>query len=151
MIARYNVVAAALQLPRIRFGVGGVAFFPLDTLDEEQAGYDGPDWKESWLVVARDEACGDPIFIDAADPQFPVYTAMHGEGTWLARPIAPSLRKFSDALVFLQPFCVDRQHPAGLEANPVSSSERAAIFNGLRAIFGSPVASFWEALFDCEP
>lgn len=33
------------------------------------------------LLLIEDQT-GDPIFIDAADDQFPVYTAMHGEGDW---------------------------------------------------------------------
>jgi hypothetical protein len=75
-----------------------------DELGELQVGYgvgpdgedltgDAPgDWRPSWLVIGTDEDLGDPVFVDLDDANLPVFTAMHGAGTWDPRPVAPSLQ-----------------------------------------------------------
>ena len=151
MIARYTQVASTIALPQIQFGVGGITFFPNNELDKEQIGYEGVDWKESWLVIAREDTCGDPIFVDVSDRELPVFTAWHGEGVWDPQPVAATLSKFSEALVFLKPFCANREHPVGLTAHPLSSAERATLTDGLRRILGKPVPSFWQVLFEAAP
>jgi hypothetical protein len=151
MNVRYVQAASHLKLPRVQFGYGGITFFPLEELDEEQRGYEGSDWKEGWLVIAREDTCGDPIFVDSAAEEMPVFTAMHGEGTWDAKPVAPSLGKFSAALSFVLPFCAGREHPVGLERNPLSSIEQSALVRGLAGIIGNPLPSFWQVLFASAP
>jgi len=49
-------------------------------------------WRSSWLVVGWDEDSGDPLFVDLADRDLPVFTAMHGAGKWVAEPVAPQFR-----------------------------------------------------------
>ena len=151
MSAQYSQAANNLQFPRVRFGVAGVTPFPREELEEEQLGYSGPDWKASWLAIAREKASGDPIFVDTGHQEFPVFTAIHGVGMWEPLPVAPSLRAFSEALIFVQPFCMNREHPVGLARNPVSASERAELFNGLRFLFGHPAPAFWQELFAGAP
>jgi len=148
VIARYTQAASAIALPQIKFGAGGITFFPHNELDKEQIGYEGTGWKKSWLVIARENTCSDPIFVDASDQELPVFTAWHGEGAWDPQPVAASLSKFSEALVFLKPFCANREHPVGLAAHPLSSAERATLGEGLGRILGTPVPSFWEVLFE---
>jgi hypothetical protein len=50
------------------------------------------DWRASWIVIGIDEDLGDPFFVDLAGPDMPVFTAMHGAGSWDPQPVAPSLR-----------------------------------------------------------
>lgn len=53
-------------------------------------------WRRSWLVIAYDN--GDPYFLDVAkctpDGDCPVWTAMHGTGTWEPTLAASSLAQF---------------------------------------------------------
>lgn len=63
-------------------------------LDDAQVGYsrteDGVSlisgkrggWRGSWLVVGHESDLFDPLFVDCARRELPVYTAPHGEGSW---------------------------------------------------------------------
>jgi hypothetical protein len=120
-----------LPQPDLSFGIGGVEFLSPTSLAEEQHGYVASDWDKSWLVVARESACGDPIFIDQARDGLPVYTAMHGMGAWEPTSIANSWAQFLAALELIRPYAKGREHPVGLEENPLSLSEMDALQNGL--------------------
>lgn len=130
----------------LSYGVGGIDFLPTETIAAEQAGYAGPDWNESWLVVARETTCGDPIFVDRSQPGFPVLTAMNGMGSWDASPVAPSWEAFLKAIEAIRPLTVGRQNPVGLEANPLPSKDRDAIEKSLQNLLGSCPFDFWELL-----
>lgn len=53
-------------------------------------------WRRSWVVIAADS--GDPYFLDTSRPgargECPVFTAMHGTGTWEPLLAASSLEQF---------------------------------------------------------
>ncbi len=53
-------------------------------------------WRRSWVVIAYDN--GDPYFLDVSkqtpDGDCPVWTAMHGTGTWEPSLAASSLAQF---------------------------------------------------------
>jgi hypothetical protein len=42
---------------------------------EDLTGDGEGDWRSSWLVVGGEEDLGDPLFVDLAEIEFPVYTA----------------------------------------------------------------------------
>ena len=80
---------------------------PAPELDRAQVGFRGPrlgdesfiaphGWRRSWVVIAAD--AGDPYFLDVAKAnaagECPVYTAMHGTGTWEPILAASSLEQF---------------------------------------------------------
>ncbi|MBV8209242.1 MAG: hypothetical protein JO133_04170 [Burkholderiaceae bacterium] len=83
----------------LSFGYGGIEFFPIESIVDEQAGYIGSGWSEGWLVVARETLCGDPIFVDRAVAALPVFTAMHGTGDWDTTIVAPSWPEFWKGLL----------------------------------------------------
>ncbi|WML48459.1 hypothetical protein RCG23_25035 [Neobacillus sp. PS3-34] len=56
------------------------------------------DWKENWYVIGYDEDLGDPIIIDINNKDYPVMTAMHGEGDWEPEVIYSSLKEFLESL-----------------------------------------------------
>ena len=84
------------------------AILTADELDAAQIGYathvltgqsligssDG-DWQLSWLTIGSDTLCGDPIFVDMADPALPVLTAPHGAGTWRPERLSASFEDFA--------------------------------------------------------
>jgi len=80
-------------------------------LDRAQVGFRGPrlgddafvaphGWRRSWVVIAYDS--GDPYFLDTTKIQpngdTPVWTAMHGTGTWEPILAASSLAQFLQIL-----------------------------------------------------
>ena len=90
----YALVLAKLPTLEVSFDVGGLELFPVSSLEDAQVGYsrtphgkslvgqDGGAWKANWMVIGRETCCGDPIFVDVEDTRVPVFTAMHGEGSW---------------------------------------------------------------------
>ncbi|GLV63496.1 hypothetical protein Bmyc01_21660 [Bacillus mycoides] len=62
--------------------------YSFDEEGQSLAGNEEGDWKEGWIVIGIDSYLGDPIFVDSNDENYPVYTAMHGEGEWEKECIA---------------------------------------------------------------
>lgn len=96
------------------FGCHGIELVAGNKIDEAQFGYsvtvDGVDlssdedgrWQKSWVVIGSDTEVGDPFFVDTAVSSLPVYTAMHGIGTWEPMEVAASFDGFLRSLEFLQ-------------------------------------------------
>lgn len=76
-------------------------------LEDAQIGFRGPrrgdesfvaphGWRRGWIVIATDS--GDPYFLDTARVgargECPIFTAMHGTGTWEPLLAASSLEQF---------------------------------------------------------
>ena len=96
-------------------------------LEAAQVGFRGPrpgddgfvaphGWRRSWVVIAVD--AGDPYFLDVTKAnergECPVYTAMHGTGTWQPILAASSLEQFLRILCAWIRIVVkhhDRQNP----------------------------------------
>ncbi|MCL1036105.1 hypothetical protein L2750_02905 [Shewanella submarina] len=99
---------------QVWFGSRGFDVATESGLEDMQLGYsrhpDGSDltgtgegdWQPGWVVVARDTQLGDPFFVDTTQPQLPVYTAMHGMGSWSADEVATSLEAFLNTLSYLK-------------------------------------------------
>jgi hypothetical protein len=125
---------AAAGFDRIEYGVGGIVLLDSARLAEGQIGYsvtpegttligggDG-DWHSDWLVIGCESACGDPIFMSVIPP-YPVFTAMHGQGSWDPKLVAPSIDVFWECLRRFRHFAEARSYPVQLEANPPSHDE----------------------------
>src|SRR3712207_3645198 len=135
----------------VEIGVSGIALAPADQIAEAQEGYavEGGDWKDSWLVIGREIAEGDPIFLDLARPGAPVYTAAHGQGDWEDREtrIADSLDGFVAALRALQQVARGREGLTDMqEVNPVSEGERDEYLAAVRDANPDADLFFWELL-----
>jgi hypothetical protein len=104
------------------------------------------DWLGHWIVIGYEEQCGDPIFIDESAPNFPVYTAMHGEGIWDPEQIAASLEGFGKALSAVTRIARGREHPVALENNPLTQSERDAALAEIPLQDQEIDLEFWENL-----
>lgn len=68
--------------------------YSLDCKANSLVGNAEGDWKETWYVIGYYEDLGDPIFVDIANENYPVLTAMHGEGDWDPEVMFPSLNEF---------------------------------------------------------
>ena len=93
-IAKYTGKLKDLSFHEVTIGYSTIYLFAKSGLVEGQKGYsvdpngkiltgekDG-DWKNSWLVIGYEELCGDPIFVDLNLEHLPVFTAIHGIGSW---------------------------------------------------------------------
>ncbi len=96
-------VETATPLERVRL-------IPTAKLYDEQLGYalpvDGttppPQWRKSWIVVARSALLGDPYFLDVAkldaEGDCPVFTAMTGTDAFKPTMCASSFQQFLSIL-----------------------------------------------------
>lgn len=101
-------------LTDISFGSQGFRIFLPEEILEGQLGYsmhpDGTDltdandgdWKKEWIVIGRDVSIGEPYFVDSCCANLPVFTAMHGRGSWEPDQISNSLYNFLNCLKHLR-------------------------------------------------
>jgi hypothetical protein len=104
------------------------------------------DWRKEWVVIGYEECCGDPIFIDSSANGFPVYTAIHGEGTWEAKQIAVSLEAFGHAISTIAEVAKGRENPVALESNPLTLSDKQATIVAIRHHNPDINLEFWESV-----
>jgi|SoiMethySBSTD1v2_1073268.scaffolds.fasta_scaffold03177_20 hypothetical protein len=145
----------------VTIGMAGVELFPPAAIPGEQVGYahspggedlcgNRPgDWQRSWVVFGRETLCGDPLFVDADDPQFPVFTAMHGEGSWEPNLVSDSFAAFAATMQEMSRLSSGRQD-SELEENPLSPAERKSLVKTLRRLSPSAAPDFWLGLFEVE-
>lgn len=120
--------------------------YSISSTGEVLTGTGAGDWRKEWVVIAYEDCCGDPIFIDCSKNGYPVYTAMHGEGPWEPTQIAVSLETFGRALSVLAKIAKGREHPVALEANPITQSEREATLATIQRDNPGLDLQFWEIL-----
>lgn len=145
----------------VTIGMAGIELFPPAAVPSEQVGYahspDGNDlrgnrsgdWQHSWVVFGRETLCGDPLFVDADDPQFPVFTAMHGMGVWKPDLISDSLSAFAATVQEISRLSHGRQD-SELEDNPLSPAERKSLVKTLHRLSPKAAPGFWLSLFEVE-
>ncbi len=99
-----------ISFNEVTIGLTTIYIFPEDEIDENQIGYSfdsegqslvgesNGDWKKNWLVIGYESLCGDPLFTDIETENFPVFTAMHGVGSWNENLIADNFESFVKSL-----------------------------------------------------
>ena len=141
---RYRQLRTAAPFESVSLGYHSIRLTPPGELEGAQQGYEGPTWEADWVVIGHDEICGDPIFIDASDDDFPVYTAAHGEGDWRPQLIAFSFQHLLDILAQLRSFRSGRTTPVDLERRPITADERDQLLRFIRERNPDVDMSFWE-------
>jgi len=155
----YALVLAKLPTLEVSFDVGGLELFPGPSLDDAQVGYsrtsdgkslvghDGGAWKANWMAIGRETCCGDPIFVDVEDTRLPVFTAVHGDGSWNPRQIAISIEAFAGCFQEFWHIAKSRANPVEIQAHPVEDAERAAFLSRIEQLNeGSTGQDFWELM-----
>ena len=141
----------------VSFGCGGIELFALAEIESLQVGYsikpDGSSlctgeegaWQPAWIVIGRETGLGDPIFIDTSSAALPVYTAMHGEGTWELVSVATSAEAFANCCNEFSRIAAGRANPGEYAANPISGDERVRFLARIAELNRTPVApEFWD-------
>ena len=152
---RYRELVAAHAVDEVAFGAGTVHLTNADELSDAQVGYAvGPtgeslvgesdgDWQAEWLVVGYEGLTGDPLFVDTSEEDWPVYTAMHGEGAWEPDRIADSFMGFLEALQLVRNAGLGRDNPVALEANPLPARDAERILAEIRRRNPESSPDFW--------
>lgn len=157
----YIRVRRAILIDEVSYGSGGIKLFGPDDIDECQVGYSvAPDgkslcshgagsWQSSWIAIGHETACGDPLFIESADPALPVLTALHGEGKWEPMPVAISLNAFAQLFSEFARIAKGRSTPVELDHNPLSEAERDAFLRRVDQSNESQFESrFWAVMLE---
>jgi hypothetical protein len=153
----YSKILTAIR-PKTSFGYETIHVFKTAELEAAQVGYSvSPqgenlignaegEWRENWLVIGYEDLCGDPIFIDTKAAGFPVYTAIHGEGSWKPNSIADSLAGFESALAVVGRVSENRDTPRALEDNPLPEEQKNQTLAEIRRSNPQADLEFWEIL-----
>ena len=104
---RYSELRKKHTWPRV-----AITVYELEEIEQRQVGYHcaeggrglvGPGkWEPQWIVIGHDDLSGDPIFLDVSKSELPVFTAMHGQGSWEAELIAQSTTGFFASLKLVE-------------------------------------------------
>lgn len=151
-----------IQFKSVSFGSTAIQIHAPDEIQEAQHGYSvDPDgnslvndeegsWKQNWLVIGYEDLCGDPIFVDTQAEGNPVYTAMHGTGSWYPILIADSIEGFVKALAVVSELAEGRANPVELERNPLPSDKREEAIEDIRKNNPRADMSFWQGWLALE-
>jgi len=120
--------------------------YSISPTGESLTGEKEGDWLKKWIVIGYGECCGDPIFIDSTAEGFPVYTAIHGEGSWNAKRIAVSLEQFGLALSAVAEAAKGRESPVLIENNPITESEKQTTLATIEHLNPGIDLEFWKIL-----
>ena len=142
-LAKYIEKLKDLSFYEVTIGYTTICLFAESELVEGQKGYsvdpngkiltgekDG-DWKKSWLVIGHEELCGDPIFVDLDLEHLPVFTAIHGIGSWNETLIADNFESFIKSLEFL-----------------AESTSKEDTLGKIKSLNQQADFEFWELLFE---
>ena len=151
---RYKTVLATLPSLEVEYGAGGIKLFTDGELVDGQIGYavgrngkplEG--WQPNWIVIGNDTGLGDPIILDIADPNLPLFTAWHGEGMWDLRPISTSVEAFAICFRAFAAIAIGRENPVQTEKNPLTVAERDTYLSHTSETHGGRIGNdFWEAI-----
>jgi hypothetical protein len=155
-VQHYSDLRDDVPIASVSLGHTTVTLFPGPELKDAQVGYsvsdsgepfsgeEEGDWKQSRLVIGYEDLCGDPIFVDLNIPEFPVFTAAHGEGDWSPEMIASSFQGFIQALQEVNRLSEGRDNPVKLERNPISAFERERVLSRIAELSENASLEFWE-------
>jgi hypothetical protein len=144
-IDQYLARRERVSLDEVSLGFRTVRLLSRDELKGAQEGYEGEGWRPVWLVIAEEDELGDPIFTDLSVDPLPVFTAAHGEGVWEPVQIADSFAGFVAGLAEMASISAGREHPVGLEENPLSADEHQRVLSGIRERNPNSDLEFWES------
>lgn len=146
------------SISEVFFGNHGLNIIQSSQIDEMQLGYsihpDGSDlcgtnegdWLREWIVIGNDTEVGDPFFVDSSDNDLPVYTAMHGMGTWEPELVSNSLKSFIEALQYLKSLTNQTYSLIDPDDDTITDEEKLnSIQEKIVRICGAD--EFWESFF----
>jgi hypothetical protein len=153
---RYKQLRMAVPFESVSIGYGSIDLTPVEELEAVQQGYgivptgSKTDWRNEWIVIGNEGLCGDPIFIDTSDENYPVYTAGHGMGEWTPQLIASSFSNFVQTLNRLQVLARGRTNPVEIEKKPITDKEREEFFNSIHRDSSAVDVTFWKMICETE-
>jgi hypothetical protein len=151
---RFKRLRETTPIDHVSIGHGGIRLVPVSELEAAQRGYadvaGDTAWRCEWAVIGHEDLCGDPVFIDTEDQDYPVYTAEHGTGSWSPRLIAFTFRHFSQILQHLHVLLRGRANPVELERHPISAHECSSFIEFIRRESPQVDFGFWRSLLEVD-
>jgi hypothetical protein len=145
----------------ISLGCSEINFCTIENIEDNQTGYgtdtDGNtlmtgnvgDWLKQWIVIATDQL-GDPIIVDTQLPNYPVFSAIHGEGKWEPFLIANSLANFKKIIGLIKQVSKNRTTPVEIENNPITKEELNRVVDDILKIDTGADISFWKSFLETD-
>lgn len=146
----------------VSFGYNGIKLFPADRIEKEQLGYsihpngeslvgsEEGDWQSTWIVIGHTTDLGEPIFVDTCSEDLPVFTAMHGQGSWEPVIIADTYQALLNIMGEFSKLSKNRENPKQLENSPVTQEEYDNFISYVRNSAQISDIYFWELLASDE-
>jgi hypothetical protein len=103
------------------------------------------------VVIGQDTGCGDPIFA-SQEHSHPVFSAMHGQGSWNPKLVAQSLDVLRQCLNVFQRFSTGRSSRVELDANPPGSKDQIQFLEDIRSLTNGDqeVLGFWAVQIELD-
>ena len=96
---------------------------------------------------STDTEVGDPFFVDTNDPKLPVYTAMHGMGSWGAELVSHSLEAYLEALSYING--ISKQDFARIDPDENTITDPSALSEIEEKICSiCSTDGFWQNMFE---
>ena len=85
------------------------------------------------------------------DPH-PVFSAIHGEGSWNPTLVAPTLDVFRDCLAVFRRFAAGRSSPVELDENPPPPDQQAQFLGEIRRLTNGEeeAVGFWAVQVEVD-
>lgn len=156
---KYIRLRESLDFNSVFLGCTEINLFKVEELNEAQLGYrvdfkgnslineEGRNWKKTWLVIGYESCCGDPIFIDYGNKNFPVYTAMAGEGEWDGILIGDTFKGFIKSLKDVKGLF---ELILKAEEGFVAENDKKKVLEEIKTYHKESDISFWEDWIDQE-
>src|SRR5215472_12574065 len=83
--------------------------------------------------------------LSRTNSQYPVFSAMHGAGSWEPKLVAPSIEAFALCLRAFQTFSAGRSTPIALDANQPTPKQQAQFLKAIRSLTNNSqdALGFW--------
>jgi len=150
MLPRVIEVLNKLDNKNVFFGPQGFSFpSSLPELEELHQTYaNDRTWNSSWQVFSQDTELGDPYFVDTTNESLPVYTAMHGEGSWGIELVSSSLESFINCVKTLNELsCQEYAQIIPVDSTLTNHQQLKDLERKL--ILNSGAEEFWQVFFEC--
>lgn len=139
-------ILGAMKNRAVSYGWGEIEIGDGTELSSARAMF--PDAPKGQAVIGSLTLTGDPIGVDLARAEFPVWTNSHDDEDWDPTWIASSLVLFDRALGIVAESTRGRNSADDVEANPLSQADIEKIVSTIRAADPEADADFWRAFFE---
>lgn len=133
-----------------------IEIYEYNSLNEAQIGYsidsngnslvepEEGSWDSNWVVFGYETRCGDPIVMDLGDKGFPVFSLMHGMGSWEGgTTLADSINLFYKTILTVSLFIKEKNL---FECKKLTNKELKLLENDLLLHISNYDLEVWQSM-----